>query len=135
MATPGVVGSLVVLDVTFEQFEEVWSWKEIPNCPGRYTLDPQKTISQDVKEFMCKTEPGLCDQLADLPLEAWTMRWEKNEVVRDILWAVRIANNCGIVSYQHKTGGFLHTLNSASGFERKLKALHIYDQVFPTQSE
>lgn len=119
-----------VLPSNFNAFYTAHAWQEIPNCPGRYTLHPQKTLSLNVQEFIFDTDGSLEQKIKDWPIENWLIRWDKGEVVRDILWAVRLENDCGIISYEHRTGGFLHTLNSASGFERKLKALKIYDQVY-----
>lgn len=124
------MAALRELPSNFDTFHSCYDWKEIPNCPGRYTLHPQKTVSFDVQQFLCNTDKNLESIVNEWPTNTWLKKWEKGQVVRDILWAVRLEDNCGVISYEHKTGGFLHTLNTASGFERKLKALHIYDHVY-----
>ena len=119
-----------VVPLTFQQFMEVWEWHEIPNCPGRYTMT-QKTQAMNMKEFMEATSASVKVHLDEWSLDSWTKVWGKGEVVRNILWVARLEGNCGIISYEHPSGAFLHTLNSASGMERKLRALHIYEAVFP----
>lgn len=119
-----------IVPLTFEQFSSVWDWKEIPNCPGRFTMHPQKTISSSVKDFMIRTNEDVSGILNEWNINDWTKVWPAGEVVRNVLWVARLENDCGIISYEHPSGGFLHTLNNASGFERKLKALHIYDKIY-----
>ena len=83
-------------------------WRPIRGCPGRYVLagDPP---------------PALAALIAD--------RTRTRELVvptaRDPVLVVSLTTGGGLISYQHADGGVLHTLNTASGFARKLAQLGI----------
>jgi len=92
--------------LSFQQLYDAHSWREIPNCPGRYIargLDGRTTVAElagsgvDVKAFTTKK-------------------------ARDTVLVLKIPGG-GIISYLRADGTCLHTLNTDSGFYRKLTDL------------
>lgn len=93
---------------TFGALKAKWSWKPIRNCPGRYVLygesakpSPEELIGSEVKLSKYHV-PGAKDTV----------------IVADL-------GNGGLISYQRADGTYVHTLNTAAGFERKLQSLGI----------
>jgi hypothetical protein len=92
----------------FEELEARWTWKPIHNCPGRFVLDP-KEGALSLEEI----------------IDPLTERHEfQVEGARDTVVVVPITDG-GLISYRKKDGTYLHTLNTAAGFERKLQQLGI----------
>ena len=83
-------------------------WKPIPNCPVRYVLD--------------RPEPRLSpDQLAQVnyaPAEFHV------EATKDLVLVLPLEGG-GLITYRRADGSYFHTLNSESGFQRKLAQLGI----------
>lgn len=101
-----------------------YRWKMIPNCTGRYTCRDHEIVSllaplevlekagiSIAKEF-CFELPGRPDQVCVVPLD------EENET--GIITFVKKELNEGTVATK-----FVHTLNTPSGFRRKLSAIGI----------
>ena len=108
-------------------------WKEIPNCPGRFTLSPKKVSNEDVTQFLSRCDPNMQQFTNQTQQDLWVTIFAKGEIVRDTLWVIKFQHDgCGLISYE-TNNGFLHTLNTPSGFERKLKALNIYEKIFPSK--
>lgn len=92
-------------------FNEVFAklnWKPIRNCPGRYALagppiklSPKELLSSEFEVFEFNVPTA-----------------------KDIILVVRFEGG-GLISYQKADGTYLHTLNTAEGFSRKLNALGI----------
>ena len=94
--------------ITFTQLMKEWSWKPIRGCPGRYIL---KAAHVDLA-------PG--DLMgADVEVNAFQV-----PAARDTVVVARLDGG-GLISYRRADGAYLHTLNNAEGFERKLLALGI----------
>lgn len=94
---------------SFRQLYDTHAWREIPNCPGRYVardLDGRMTVAQ------------LADSEID-DVKAFT-----TQKARDTVLVLKIPGG-GIISYQRPDGSCLHTLNTDSGFFRKLTDLGI----------
>lgn len=120
-----------VVPISFDQVWQSNSWEEIPNCPGRFTLMPRKVVVEDAFQFLSRCDEQKMRLFAEEhSQEQWIRKWDSG-VVRDPLLVVRLGSECGLITY-HNKHGYLHTLNNPSGFERKLKALHIYDEIFPS---
>jgi len=94
--------------MTVEELLTALKWKPIPHCPGRYVLDrPEPTLSPD--------------QLAQVnyaPAE-FHVEAAKNAVL------VLALEGGGLITYWRIDGSYLHTLNTDSGFQRKLVQLGI----------
>lgn len=94
--------------MTFNELMARWSWKPIRNCPGRYVL---------------KAAPAALSP-ADLlgpDIEASTFQVAG---ARDLVVVVALDEG-GLISYKRTDGAYLHTLNTAEGFARKLLSLGI----------
>jgi hypothetical protein len=92
-------------------FEEAFAnhiWLPIRNCPGRFVL------RTDDDALPPETVIGV-----DAGLEEFRVAAAKDTVV------VGRLDGGGLISYQRDDGSYLHTLNTADGFERKLKQLGI----------
>jgi hypothetical protein len=95
--------------MTFDELLTTWDWQPIRNCPGRYILHagarPNIAPSDVLKS---KT------RLAEYQVAA----------ARDIVVVARLDKG-GLISYKRADGHYVHTLNTAEGFERKLSQLGI----------
>ena len=96
-------------DATFDQLWQRYDWREIANCPGRFVL-------RDGLSTMGPSELAGCEALQSRQYQSSS---------RDPVHVVRFGDGGGLISYQKPAGEFLHTLNTASGMERKLRALGI----------
>ncbi len=94
--------------MTFAELKQRWTWKPIRNCPGRYVL-----ASRDFS--------GPPEQLLAGPAE---IRRFEVPSARDVV-LVAALDSGGIICYERQDGSYLHTLNTAEGFERKLAQLGI----------
>jgi hypothetical protein len=92
----------------FQSLLDKWTWRPIRNCPGRFVLD---------HDF------GSLD-LAGLTGERLAVREFTVETARDTVLVAAIDGG-GIISYRRADGSYLHTLNTADGFARKLAVLGI----------
>jgi hypothetical protein len=102
-------------------------WKPIPNCTGRYTCRDHEIVSS-------LTPLELLD-FANIehPTSSWKQwEFEPRNGRDDSIWVVPLdeAYITGIITYQKpQTFGhnrYVHTLNTKSGFRRKLEAMGIY---------
>jgi hypothetical protein len=92
----------------FSDLIDRWAWRPIPNCPGRYVLGtgPVATPPDEIV-------PG-----AGAGSEHVTAAARDPVIVTPF-------DDGGLISYRKADGGFLHTLNTREGFERKLRQLAI----------
>ena len=93
---------------SFQELRALWSWRTIPNCPGRFVL-----VNDD----------------KHIPLAALVSRSESAashevEGLNDRVIVLPVTGG-GLISYARNDGTMLHTLNSPDGFARKLKQLGI----------
>lgn len=93
---------------SFDELFRERGWKPIRNCPGRfvlrgasYTLSPSDVLGED-----CTTSE------------------HKVDGARDTVLVTKLTGG-GLISYGRADGTFVHTLNTAEGFERKLLQLGI----------
>lgn len=93
---------------SFQQLYEAHDWREIPRCPGRY-------IARGLDERLTLAELAGSDEGA----KAFETR-----SARDTVLVMKIPDG-GIISYRRADGTCLHTLNTDSGFYRKLADLGI----------
>jgi len=93
---------------TFAELWEAGTWLAIPSCPGRYKL-----LSDE-------HPPSLS------ALVGAAARFEEYRVsgARDVVVVVRLVDG-GMISYRRPDGSYLHTLNTETGFDRKLAQLGI----------
>jgi len=93
----------------FQQIFQKWAWKPIRNCPGRYI-------------FAAGTSPLTVSELAETGAAASE---HQTELVPDKVFVLKFAGGGGLISYRKGEREFLHTLNDAKGFARKLIQLGI----------
>ena len=94
--------------VTFSTLFDRWTWRPIPNCPGRYVLlaGPVATPPEEMVPGANGGSEQRCDAARDPVI-------------------VTPFEDGGLISYRKADGMFLHTLNTREGFERKLRQLRI----------
>ena len=97
--------------MTFEELYLKWEWKPIRNCPGRYTL---VTTDRFLPVQVLIGDPG-CE-----------IREYSSPQANDLVLVFAIQDG-GIISYKRKDGTFTHTLNTSTGFLRKVAQLGIED--------
>ena len=85
-----------------------FTWRAIPNCPGRMVLasGPTDITLRDV------VGPNVAIEEFRVP------------AARDAVLVARLDAG-GLISYRRADGSYIHTLNSADGFARKLAQLGI----------
>lgn len=95
-----------------KSFDELFGerdWRPIRNCPGRFILHGA----------------GYDLSLADVLGEAASASEHRVAAARDKVLVVAFDEGGGLISYVRRDGTLLHTLNTAEGFERKLRQLGI----------
>jgi hypothetical protein len=92
--------------IKFDELMARWSWKPIRNCPGRYV--------------MCAAPVDLSPE--DLLGRDTEVRRFRVRAAKDTVLIARLDKG-GLISYSRADGTYLHTLNTAEGFERKLSNL------------
>ncbi len=93
---------------SFQQLYDAHDWREIANCPGRY-------IARDLGRHL---------DIAELAGSAHQVKTFQTQKARDTVLVLKIEGG-GIISYLRADGTCLHTLNTESGFQRKLTDLGI----------
>ncbi|KAL3912090.1 MAG: hypothetical protein SGARI_001329 [Bacillariaceae sp.] len=102
---------------------QLYRWKMIPNCTGRYTCRDHDPVSQLSPAELLKTSrltpPGEDWQqyefdLPDRPDRVLVVPMDANKTV-------------GLIAFAKNNGeSYVHTLNTPSGFRRKLEAIGIH---------
>ena len=99
----------------FERLKAAWTWRPLPNCPGRFVLrdapqdlDPRVLLGPDA-DFCRFTVPATPDPVV-----------------------VARFDDGGLISYEHADGTYVHTLNTSEGFARKLSQLGIPLDAIPS---
>ena len=94
--------------MSFDELKSKWNWKPIHACPGRYILlGVNNTVSPE--------------DLLNREVEISEFHVDK---AKDIVMVAKLKDG-GLISYKKSHGTYLHTLNTAEGFERKLSQLDI----------
>ncbi|CAK0857164.1 unnamed protein product [Prorocentrum cordatum] len=95
--------------------EQLWAslpWREIRNCPGRYTTSDRAARAEDLVALLgrCGFAVGRAPLVARLP-------------GKDPMALFRLPGGGGLLTYCRPEGFFVHTLNTESGLARKVDAL------------
>jgi hypothetical protein len=101
------------MELSFEGLLNKYSWKEIPNCPGRYVLRKKDGDKNSLTPQLFLDKP-------DLEINSYT-----TPVAKDKVYVIKFSDNGGLLSYSKPDGGYVHTLNNPSGLIRKLNHLQI----------
>ena len=94
--------------MTFDELMKAWDWKPIRNCPGRYVLHNERNDLRPQDILRDETEASEY----------------KLDSAKDTVLVVQLHDG-GLISYRRADGSFIHTLNTAEGFRRKLAQLGI----------
>lgn len=120
----------IVHDPLFITIYNAFRWKMIPNCTGRYTCRDHKAVSHLTPRQLLQA-CGI-DKVTILSLREYKVEFD-TERRKDPIHVIPFASDHsnGIISYvKFSDGGdevvsYVHTLNSGSGFQRKLDALGV----------
>ncbi len=93
-------------------------WEPIPECPGRFKL-----VTED-RYLPISALVGDTDAVAIHSVPA----------ARDQVLVMKLSDG-GIISHLRPDGSVLHTLNTAAGFDRKLRQLGIGETVNTDRSD
>lgn len=95
--------------MTFDEIMSRWTWRPIPNCPGRFvlasgrsSLAPSTIVSASIVAMPEQVVPAVPDPVVVAEFE-----------------------DGGVISYRKPDGSFIHTLNTIEGLDRKLRQLGI----------
>jgi hypothetical protein len=94
--------------MTFDEMRTKWELRPIRNCLGRFVIRTSE-IDLSAQELLG----------ADAEIQTFQVA-----SARDTVLVARMDEG-GLISYQRADGTYLHTLNTADGFERKLRDLGI----------
>ena len=92
-------------------------WKEIRNCPGRYTVRRRRDLARWPPERLLAAALG-----GNVPPVSL---WRDRSSSKDAIHAVRFAGGGGLLTYARADGTFVHTFNTESGLLRKIAALRV----------
>ena len=94
--------------MTFDELMRRRTWVPIANCPGRFILagGPHALPPEELLE-------------SPSPLSTFDVATARDTV------AVGHLDDGGVISYRRADGSYVHTLNTAEGFARKLRQLGI----------
>jgi len=112
----------------FDSLRSAFVWKEIRDCPGRFTLQPKAQHERDphdlLSPFFASAATATTTAAAAVPLVPSVLGPLMSEAVRDAVFVCTFPDGSGgLISYKHADGSFLHTLNTPSGLARKLRHL------------
>ncbi len=96
---------------TFGELMARFPWKPIPGCQGRYVLSGGR--SDLSPEELLGPEPETREFHVDR--------------ARDPVLVARMDDGSGLISYKQADGRYVHTLNTAEGFARKMRQLQLWD--------
>ena len=120
----------VVHNPIFIAFYKTYRWKMIPNCTGRYTCRDHKAVSHLTPTQLLESIDIGADNIGNLKQYYVTFGKERR---KDPIYVIPFADDglTGLITYVKHEGDngqsikYVHTLNSASGFQRKLDAMHV----------
>lgn len=95
-----------------QRFWDMWKWTEIKNCPGRY-------VTKSNEEAQVISPQELCTRLAVPYFPSIHCSVDR----LDQIAVVHFESGGGIITYIKPNGTFVHTLNTESGYIRKMTAL------------
>lgn len=104
---------MVDQELSFIFLFNLYTWKEITNCPGRYLL------TKEDNERLKLVSPNVVLNNR-IPIEIFT-----SSMCRDRVHIGKLPDG-GLLSYEKSDGTFVHTLNNLSGLQRKMNHLIIH---------
>jgi hypothetical protein len=104
--------------VTFTEAFGLFSWRPIPGCPGRYVL--QGGLRKETfPELVSAASRSGSDETR------MNMTGHRSAAAPDPVFVIRFEDGGGAISFRKPDGRYVHTLNTAEGFRRKLAMLGI----------
>lgn len=119
-----------VTDQIFIKIYNFFTWRMITNCTGRYTCRDHKEVSH-LPPVELLRNAGFELAVIDDRLKKYFVSFEDKR--KDPIYVIPFADNCstGLITYvkmnenDQGTARYVHTLNSESGFRRKLHAINV----------
>lgn len=126
-----------VTDENFCKLYQHFRWKMIPNCTGRYTCRDHKKVSM-LPPMELLNAAGIVtvnneENDTSLPFKLYYITFD-HERRKDPIYVIPFSQDAktGLISYTKSTTdetgeciSYVHTLNSPSGFQRKLDAIQV----------
>lgn len=118
----------VVRDPIFIAIYMSFRWKMIPGCTGRYTCRDHKDVSHLMSSSLL--EAAVIDSHTVARLRRYYVAFD-GRLRKDSIYVIPFADDglTGLITYvKHRDGEgtrYVHTLNSSSGFRRKLEAINV----------
>ena len=121
-----------VNDENFCKLYQHFRWKMIPNCTGRYTCRDHKKVSMLPPIELLNAADIMTDNDEDELFKQYYITFD-HERRKDPIYVIPFSNQkTGLISYIKSTTdengeriSYVHTLNSPSGFQRKLEAIQV----------
>ena len=118
----------IVTDSIFITLYNFFSWRMITNCTGRYTCKDHKKVSH-LPPVELLRDAGIDLAVID-GLKQYFVTFESER--KDPIYVIPFADNAtGLITYLKQNEDeecpirYVHTLNSGSGFLRKLDAINV----------
>ncbi|KAL6059857.1 hypothetical protein QOT17_013891 [Balamuthia mandrillaris] len=122
--------------VTYDDLASVWPWKEIRNCPGRFIIPTPRNKTQtptgEENDPRTMTPLALLSFVLQRKANDGNAEEEKCRVYeydlngKDHISIIRLKEDSGaLLTYHKEDGAHVHTLNTPSGIQRKMTAMHI----------
>jgi len=117
----------IVTDPIFITLYNLYKWRLIPNCTGRYTCKEHKKVSH-LPPFELLHTAGIDLAVIDRLRQYFVLIENKR---KDPIYVIPFADDgsTGLITYlkmnEENTIRYVHTLNSESGFRRKLDAINV----------
>jgi hypothetical protein len=108
------------MPLLFDRFFAAFDWRPIRNCPGRFVVSRALDSTAPTEVVAIVLGPSLDDR-------ARVRTQVAQRPGRDGLVLTRFTDESGGLLSYVKSGSFVHTLNAADGWVRKLSALGIED--------
>lgn len=122
----------MVTDPIFISIYTAFRWKLIPNCTGRYTCRDHTAVSHLAPKMLLGAAGIDTSTIAEL--KQYYIAFDHGER-RNPIYVVPFADDgsTGLISYvklqddegSDRRRSYVHTLNSMSGFQRKLSAISV----------
>jgi hypothetical protein len=106
---------------TLQRLYELCHWSEIPNCPGRY-VTKRNTVAEAMSPINLLHLLGTTDQIYEYDNIGNGVRG------KDRVAIAQFRDGGGLITYIKPDSRFIHTLNTKSGFNRKLMSLGLAHQ-------
>lgn len=91
---------------------DLWNWTEIKNCPGRYVTKKNVEAQQTPLQNLIVDRLNVTGRIMSITTDH-----------TDHVETIHFEGGGGVITYCKCNGTFVHTLNTESGYDRKMRAL------------